>query len=124
MEEARRGAVGRIPARAEGREPVVRRELDPREADRARRIRAAHHRAALLEAPPAASDARPRAVVRVHGADVPGGPRPELRDPHRARGGGRDAEGAALSLSLRRGEEAAGRAAPPSACLLYTSDAA
>ena len=55
----------------------------------------------------------PGPVVRVHGADVPGGPRPELRDPHRARGGGRDAEGAALSLSLRRGEGAAGRAAPP-----------
>ncbi len=71
-------------------QPGLRRELDPHEADRARRIRAAHRRAELLEAPPAASDARPGPLVRVHGADLPGGPRPELRDPHRARGGGRD----------------------------------
>ena len=90
-------AVGRVPARPEEDQPGLRRELDPEEADRARRIRAAHRRAELLEAPPAASDAGPGAVVGVHGADLSGGPRPELRDPHRARGRGRDTRDAPLS---------------------------
>src|SRR5271169_3087425 len=90
MAASRRRALGRVPARPEEDQPDLRRELDPEEADRARRICTTHRRAELLKAPPAAPDARARAVVDVHGADLPGGPRPELRGPHRARGGGRD----------------------------------